>query len=100
MGIGRVIGYSLLALVDAVIPTVVAIGIVGFTLVGHELAGYGVGTLALAAGAVTFVATLTGSAVSHARGGTPFAFTRLAKVVVHYFLHWPPWALGRRRKRR
>lgn len=58
----------------------------------------GCGVLVLAAGAATFVGTLTACAVSHARGGTPFAFSRLAKLVVHYFLTWPPWAGWRRRR--
>jgi hypothetical protein len=100
MGIGRAIGYGLLALVDAVVPTVVAMFVVAFTLVGHDVGGYGGGTVALAAGGVTFLGTLGASAVSHARGGTPFAFTRLAKVAWHFFWYWPPWALNRRRKNR
>ncbi|MEF8882607.1 MAG: hypothetical protein V5A34_08810 [Halapricum sp.] len=40
-------------------------------------------TVTLLAGAATFGLTLLASAISHARGGSPFAFTRLSKVVVY-----------------
>lgn len=99
MGIGRAIGYSLLALVDAVVPTVAVLAITGFTLLGRELPGVSGVTVTLVAGAVTFGLTLLASAISHARGGSPFAFTRLSKVVVYYWLVWPPWTPFRRRRR-
>jgi len=101
MALGRTVGYGLLALVDAVVATVVAIVIVGFGLVGIVPDAESVVTIALGLGGATFVLTLIASTISHYRGGTPFAFTKLAKTVFHYWLTWPPWApIGRRRKKR
>jgi hypothetical protein len=47
MGIGRAIGYSLLALVDAVVPTVVVLAITGFTFLGRDLPGVMVTTVTI-----------------------------------------------------
>jgi hypothetical protein len=100
MHLGRALGYSILAFVDALVPTVVAIFVVGFTLVGYTISGLSGVTIALLAGVVTFVGTLAGSAVSHYRGGSPFAFTRLAKTAFHLFWYWPPWVGWHRRRNR
>jgi len=100
MSLGRTIGYGLLALVDAVVATVVAIVITGFGLVGIVPDAESAVTIALGVGAATFVLTLLVSTVSHYRGGTPFAFTRLSKVVVKYTLFYSPWVVWRRRNQR
>lgn len=99
MHVGRAIGYGLLALVDAVVPTVVAVGITWFALLGHDVGGVSGFTLGLVAGAAAFGLTLVASTVSHYRGGKPFAFTRLARTALHYVIYWPPWSIGRRRRR-
>ena len=99
MQVGRAVGYGLLALVDAFVPATVAAVLTWGALLGRASIAASTGLLAgAAAGAVVFVLTLAGSAISHYRGGRPFAFTRLATAV---FKWWPPWSPfgGRRRER-
>ncbi|QCC50779.1 hypothetical protein [Halapricum salinum] len=100
MSLGRTIGYGLLALVDAVVATVVAVFLSGFGLLGVAPSAESAVTIALGIGAATFVATLLASTISHYRGGKPFAFTRLSKVVVKYTLFYSPWVVWRRRNQR
>ena len=100
MALGRALGYGVLALIDAVVATVVAVVIVAVSLLGIAPDGETAITLALGAGAATFVLTLIASTISHYRGGKPFAFTRLSKVVVKYTLFYSPWVVWRRRNRR
>jgi hypothetical protein len=100
MALGRVIGYGVLALVDAVVATVVAIVIAAVSLLGIAPDGETAITIALGVGAATFVLTLVASTIIHYHGGTPFAFTRLSKLVVKYTLFYSPWVVWRRRNQR
>jgi predicted Na+-dependent transporter len=95
MSVGRVIGYALLALLDAFVPAVV-VGLVLLFTLPVELLG---GLLPVAAVGGTFAVVLVASGVSHARGGKPFAFTRLANRALRAWFVWPPWTVWSRRGR-
>lgn len=90
MGLGRAVGYAILALVDAVIPAVVVTVTAGFLLVGRTVGGVDGWVISLGAGGIAFGLTLFASAVTHVRGGKPFSFTRLVKRALDSPFG-PPW---------
>jgi zinc transporter ZupT len=92
---GRALGIAALSLVDALVPTVVAVFLV-FSSTSYWLDAVNPAVLAVSAGALAFVGTLTVGVAATLLGYGPFPATKAAKFVWHA----SAWDFGRQRRKR
>jgi ABC-type transport system involved in cytochrome c biogenesis permease component len=85
---GKMLGYLLLSLVDALLPPVF-IFFIGILVVPSELLDAAFVYLVGAAG-LSFVGAAIAAFILVRHGGKPFPVTRGTKAVVIWVLHWFP----------
>ncbi|AQL42046.1 hypothetical protein BV210_04640 [Halorientalis sp. IM1011] len=79
MGVGRVVGYALLGLVDAFVPSAIAAAL-AFEI-GYYVPSYPRVTAALAVAGVGLAVGVVLGSVAAMRGGKPFTLTRGAVAI-------------------
>lgn len=92
MNVGRTLGYVLLSLVDALLPSVFVLAL-GILFVPVDLVDDLLAHLFAFAG-LSFVCALIAALICVRRGGKPFPVTRGTRAVAEWlikrFWYWPP----------